>query len=255
MTFPILFSVCLFAIVQAQNELNDLVSYPAVEEADEDHAEDPVEGPRHSSALLNERLDQIIRYTIAKNHDKIVPYKIRDQKIDFWFKVGTFNMTGEAGFMNNTLDGLVNVRRVDDAYLGRTKGGNVEMHLSLQVGPLQLITSGFVRFQDMISHPQILYNITADHVDAGAVLHFNGQTEKVAVKSLTVDEILGLSFKIFKSPGFIPRYAVTQIINGGIAIFNPLIRTAVTHTAAVVLDRLIMDSEFVKDVMLEAEKM
>lgn len=241
MKFWILIPICLLVVaVRCEDEGTEVV-------------DDGVVGPTHTSELFNDRLDQIIRETIGKHRSEIVPYNLQDQRTGFWRKIGPLNITGEAGFINNSLHGLVNVRRIEDAYLGKTKWGNVQMTLNLEIGPLDLQTVGYAKFMNI--GPRVSYKISVVHVDLSAVLHFNHRTEEVAVKSFNVNDILGLSFKITRAPGFVTPFVANQIINGGITIFKPLIRTAVTRTGHIVLDRIINDSDFVKDVMLEAERM
>lgn len=260
MKLCILFTICLLAFVRCEDDEDfagpdgsdeptaPVPDFVATEIGD---ADDVVVGPTHSSEIFNKRLDEIIKNKIAEHHDEIVPYNLSDQRTGFWRKIGPLNMTGEAGFVDNKLYGLVNVMRLEDAYLGRTKWGNVEMSFGLRVGPLELTTRGFARFLGI--GPRVAYKINVVQVDTTAVLHFNNRTDKVAVKSFKVSEILGLSFKITKAPGFVTPFVANQIINGGISVFKPLIKTAVTKTGGVLLERLIEDSDFVKDVMLEAD--
>ena len=209
--------------------------------------------PSHEIPIWNDMLDALIADTIAQHHDEIVPYHLEEQRVGFWRKIGPLNVTGEAGFTENTLDGLVNVVRLGDARLGKTKWGNIEMQLGLRVGPLELNTKAYARFLGI--GPKISVQAGVTHADARAVLHFNHRTEEIAVKSFKVEELLGLRFKLTKAPGFVTPFVANQIIRGGLAVFTPAIRRAVTRVGGIFLDRLITDSEFVKDVMKQADKL
>ena len=214
--------------------------------------EDVTRVPVAADPRFNERLDQIIHQTIADRHDELVPYHIDDQRVAFWRKIGPINITGEAGFVHNELDGLVNVRRIGDAYLGRTKWGNAELSLSLRIGPIDLKTQAYARFLGI--GPRIEVEVDVAHVDIHAVLHLSHHTEEIAVKDFNVDQLLGLRFRITRAPGFVTPFVANQIIRGGIHVFAPVIRTAATKAGRTILQEMITDSQFVKDVMHEADR-
>lgn len=214
--------------------------------------EDMTVAPPRPAPTFNERIDEIIRDSIQKHHPELVPYKMQDQKIGFWRKIGPLNLTGEAGFIDNQMDGLVNIRRADDASLTRTKWGNAEMKLSLAIGPIEVRTNGYAKFMGI--GPHVSYRIAVAHVTASALLHFNNKTTEVAVKSFDVKEILGLKFQITRAPGFVTPFVANQLIRGGISVFTPLIKKAVTRTGRIVLDSMVRDNEFVMEVMMEADR-
>ena len=158
-----------------------------------DIREDVTLAPPKPTKIFNDRLDEIIKETINRHHDEIVPYRLPNQTVGFWRKIGPVNVSGEAGFLNNELTGLMNVRRINDAKLGKTKWGNVEMSLDLDIGPIQVVTDGYAKFLGV--GPRVKYQVSVIHVTASSVLHMNHITNQVAVKSFKVGEILGLDFK------------------------------------------------------------
>ena len=202
------------------------------------------------SPLFNDRLDEVIRDTIEKHKDEISPYRVADQKVGFSQKIGPISVTGEAGFTNNSVQGLTNIRRVHDAYLETLPSKDVKLTLNLAIGPVELLTDGHVKFMGI--GPRISYKVDLAHANGKAVLLYNHKVEEVTVESFEVNDLIGLNFRILKSPGFVTPFITSQIVNGAMAVFNPVIKAGVTRAGSTILDYMVRDSELVKDLMTEA---
>jgi hypothetical protein len=116
--------------------------------------------------------------------------------------------------------------------------------------PLELQNEGHAKFLGI--GPRIASKVSLAHADGKAVLIYNHKVEQVTVESFDVSEIVGLKFKILRSPGFVTPFVATQIVNGALAVFNPIIKAGVTRAGNTILDHMLRDSDFVKDLMTEA---
>jgi len=208
--------------------------------------------PGQVSALFNDRLDEVIRDTLAKHESDISPYRVADQVVTFHQEIGSRNMTGVVGFTDVHIDGLTSIRRINHAHLERLgPGEDVLLTIHLETGRLEVKSITRAKFLGI--GPRINSKLTLAHANGKAVLRYKHRTEEVIVdRSFHVGDITGLKFKIKKAPGFVTPAVATQIANGALTIFNPIIKSAVTKAGNTILDHMVKDSAFVKDLMNEA---
>ena len=224
---------------------------PAKDSTSDDHAvEKPVPATQQHPDF-NDRLDAIIKDTIKKHMNEIDPLALDERMLSFNKTIGVGilerNVTGKAGFTNITLDGLMNIRRIGNAYLARTKYGNIEMNIKLALGPLNLKMDGIASLLGFGAKMKAEGKLT--HVDGAAVLHFYPPKEEIYVKNFTLGNLNGLSIKITKSPLFFTPFIVNQVVRASIATFNPVIKTAAEKAGSRILADVVKESTFLKDIM------
>lgn len=209
-----------------------------------------VSTPGPTSELFNERLDQVIAETIAKHRAEISPLIIPDQTVGFYRKIGPLNVTGTVGFTNNSLHGLDKIRRINDAFLRKTKNQDALLTLNLETGPMEVTSDAHAKFMGI--GPRISTTMVMKHAHGKATLLYKHKTEEVSFKSFEVDEIVGLRLRILKAPGFVTPFVVKQIVNGALALFNPLVKAGVESAGKELLERMVKENELVKDILTEA---
>lgn len=231
MKFSLLFTTLLVSCVSCQDEIAGST-------------------PQPTSYLFNERLDQVIKDTIANHSAEISPLKIEDQTVSFYRKIGPLNITGTVGFTNNSLRGLDSIRRINDAFLAKTAGQDARLTLHLETAGLEMTSDAHAKFMGI--GPRISTTLVMKHAHGTATLLYKHKTEEVTVQSFVVDEIVGLRLRILKAPGFVTPFVAKQIINRALAVFNPLVKAGVTTAGRTLLDNMVRENELVKDILTEA---